>query len=62
MQAIEIMMHKILRLNYGILKNNNPYDPEIDRANRGKAVKWMIAGLMIMDLKPASLIVLGSSS
>ncbi len=42
MQAIGIMMHKILRIIYDMLKNNNPYDPEIDRANRGKAVKQVM--------------------
>lgn len=39
MQAIGIMMHKILRIIYGMLKNNTPYDPEIDRANRNKPVE-----------------------
>ena len=42
MQAIGIMMHKILRIIYGMLKNNNSYNPEIDRANRGKAVKQVM--------------------
>jgi len=34
MAAIGAIMHKILRIVYGILKNNTPFNPEIDRANR----------------------------
>ena len=42
MQAIGIMMHKILRIIYGMLKSDTLYDPEIDRANRSKAVKQVM--------------------
>ncbi len=34
MAAIGICMHKILRIIYGMLKHNKPFDPQIDRANR----------------------------
>ena len=36
MVAIGIMMHKILRIIYGMLKHNCKYDPKIDQANRTK--------------------------
>ena len=35
--AMGLCMHKILRIIYGMLKNNQPFDPEIDRKNREKA-------------------------
>ena len=41
MQSIGIIMHKILRIIYGMLKNNTPYDPEIDKANRERSVEQM---------------------
>ena len=34
MSAIGYCMHKILRIVYGMLKHNKPFDPEIDRRNR----------------------------
>jgi len=34
MDALGVCMHKILRIIYGMLKNNTPFDPEIDRKNR----------------------------
>jgi transposase len=34
MAAIGLCMHKILRIVYGMLKNNVPFDPEVDRENR----------------------------
>jgi transposase len=37
MDAIGVCMHKILRIIYGMLKNNAPFDPEIDRKNREKS-------------------------
>ena len=37
MDAIGVCMHKILRIIYGMLKNNTPFDPEIDRRNRAKS-------------------------
>lgn len=36
MDAIGVCMHKILRIVYGMLKNNQPFDAEIDRKNRHK--------------------------
>ena len=39
MQALGIIMHKVLRIIYGMLKNNTPYDPEIDRVNRNRTGK-----------------------
>jgi len=36
MAAIGLCMHKILRIIYGMLKNNAAFDPEIDRRNRQK--------------------------
>lgn len=38
MCAIGIMMNKILRIVYGMLKNNKRFDPMIDEANRSKNV------------------------
>jgi len=38
MDAIGICMHKILRIIYGMLKNNTAFDPKIDKANRQKKV------------------------
>ena len=37
MVAIGICMHKILRIIYGMLKHNQPFDPEIDRKNVEKS-------------------------
>lgn len=37
MAAIGLCMHKTLRIIYGMLKNNKPFDPEIDRKNREKS-------------------------
>jgi transposase len=36
MAALGAVMYKILRIVYGMLKNNKPFDPEIDIANRTK--------------------------
>lgn len=36
MDAIGVCMHKILRIVYGMLKHNKPFNPEIDRANQIK--------------------------
>lgn len=36
MAALGALMYKILRIVYGMLKNNKPFDPEIDRVNREK--------------------------
>lgn len=32
--ALGLCMHKILRIVYGMLKNNQPFDPNIDKKNR----------------------------
>jgi len=37
MTAIGLCMHKILRIIYGMLKNNTPFDPAIDLKNKEKA-------------------------
>jgi len=39
MAAIGYCMHKILRIIYGMLKHNKPFDPKIDEQNREKQVK-----------------------
>jgi transposase len=39
MAAIGLCMHKILRVIYGMLKHNRPFDPEIDRKNRQKSIR-----------------------
>ena len=38
MAAIGICMHKILRILYGMLKHNKPFDPQIDIANSHRHV------------------------
>jgi transposase len=38
MAALGVCMHKILRIIYGMLKNNTAFDPEIDRTNQQKRV------------------------
>jgi hypothetical protein len=38
LDAIGICMHKILRIIYGILKNNTAFDPKIDEANRQRSL------------------------
>lgn len=37
--VLGIMMHKILRIIYGMLKNNEKFNPEIDKHNREKQAK-----------------------
>jgi transposase len=37
MAAIGVCMHKTLRIFYGMLKNRQPFDPEVDRTNRERA-------------------------
>lgn len=34
--ALGVCMHKVLRIVYGMLRTNTPFDPEIDRANQRK--------------------------
>jgi len=36
MSALGVCMHKILRIVFGMLKNNKAFDPQIDRRNRNK--------------------------
>ena len=38
MVAMGLCMHKILRIVYGMLKNNTSFDPEVDRKNRERMV------------------------
>lgn len=38
MAALGAVMYKILRIIYGMLKNNKPFDSEIDRRNREKHI------------------------
>lgn len=38
-QAIGVVMHKLLRIVYGILRHQTPYDPAIDQKNRKTAEK-----------------------
>ena len=39
MAAMGICMHKILRILYGMLKHNKPFDPQIDIANRQRSAR-----------------------
>jgi transposase len=39
MNALVIIMHKILRIIYGMLKHKKKYDPQVDEANRKKGMK-----------------------
>lgn len=38
MAAIGCVMHKILRIVYGMLKNKQNFDPDIDRRNQSKSL------------------------
>jgi transposase len=38
MDAIGVCMHKILRIIYGMLKTNTPFDPDIDRQNQNRSL------------------------
>jgi len=38
-QAIGVIMHKLTRVIYGMLKSKKPFDPKIDKANRDKTVE-----------------------
>jgi len=38
-QAMGVVMHKLLRIVYGILKTQTPYDPHIDQANQKQAAQ-----------------------
>jgi transposase len=39
MAAIGVCMHKILRIVYGMLKHNSPFNPRIDIANRQRSAR-----------------------
>lgn len=39
MDAVGVCMHKILRILYGMLKHNKPFDPLIDRRNRQQRIQ-----------------------
>jgi hypothetical protein len=39
MAVMGICMHKILRIIYGMLKHNKPFDPQIDIANRKRSAQ-----------------------
>jgi transposase len=45
MDAIGICMHKILRIIYGMLKNNTAFDPKIDEGNRKRELRVKRPGL-----------------
>jgi transposase len=36
-QAMGVVMHKLLRIVYGVLKNQMPYNPQVDRDNRQRS-------------------------
>jgi transposase len=38
-QAMGVVMHKLLRVIFGILKNNIPFDPNVDQANTERAAE-----------------------
>lgn len=44
MAAIGLCMHKILRIIYGMLKSNTPFNPEIDLQNRQKNIEKPLKG------------------
>ena len=44
MDAIGICMHKILRIIYGMLKNNTAFDPKVDERNRKRELRVKKAG------------------
>lgn len=44
MDAIGICMHKIVRIIYGMLKSNKPFDPEIDRMNKRRSLPDITIG------------------
>jgi transposase len=44
LSAIGICMHKIVRIIYGMLRNNQPFDPNIDLAHQQRAIKAVAKG------------------
>ena len=45
--AIGVVMHKILRIIYGMLKHNSLFNPAIDKLNSEKTIKPVIKPLML---------------
>lgn len=43
-QAIGVIMHKLTRVIYGMLKSNKSFDPEVDKKNRNNTVKQQERG------------------
>ena len=38
-QAIGVVMHKMLRIIYGILKTNTPFNPDVDKQNSDRSIE-----------------------
>ena len=36
-QAMGVVMHKLLRIVYGVLKTQTPYDPQVDQDNQQRS-------------------------
>lgn len=49
MAAIGVLMHKIMRMIYGMLKHNCPYDPTIDQFNQEKSFSNDQVSQLIVD-------------
>ena len=45
--ALGIVMHKILRIVYGMLKHNTKFNPEIDKHNSDKTIRTVIKPLVL---------------
>ncbi|HRQ55709.1 MAG: IS110 family transposase [Ignavibacteriaceae bacterium] len=45
--AIGVVMHKILRIVYGMLKHNTKFNPDIDRLNSSKTIKPVVKQLVL---------------
>jgi len=43
-QAIGVIMHKLTRVIYGMLKSKKSFDPEVDKKNRNKTVEQQKTG------------------
>lgn len=44
-QTMGVIMHKVTRVIFGMLKSNKPFDPEVDKKNRKKTVVQQEKGL-----------------
>lgn len=51
MAAMGICMHKILRIIYGMLKHNQPFDPRIDLANQKRVIKVESKGRVSLETR-----------